>query len=65
MIDNTIMNYSMLWPGSTEGVVSSAKSGEAAAEASTEPVSLFVRPAAESGLGWLPAGMGENVDLMA
>jgi hypothetical protein len=60
------MNYSLLWPGTTDGVAGSAKSGEAAVEASSEPVSLFVSPAAsESGPGWLPVGMGENVDLMA
>jgi hypothetical protein len=66
IIDNTIMNYSLLWPGSTDGVAGGSKASEAAKGGKPEPGSLFIRPAsAESGLGWLPSGMGENVDLMA
>jgi hypothetical protein len=66
IIDNAIMNYSLLWPGSADGVAGGAKTGEIGGGQQPGPSSLFVRPkAAESGLGWLPTGMGENVDLMA
>jgi hypothetical protein len=66
IIDNAIMSYSLLWPDSAEGVASGPKTGEAGMEQQLGATSQFVRPgAAESGLGWLPVGMGENVDLMA
>lgn len=66
IIDNAIMSYSLFWPGDAEGVAGGAKTGESGMEQQPGATSQFVRPgAAESGLGWLPVGMGENVDLMA
>jgi hypothetical protein len=66
IIDNAIMSYSLLWPGSAEGVAGGPKANGAAAGQKLGATSQFVRPtSAESGLGWLPVGMGENVDLMA
>jgi hypothetical protein len=65
IIDNAIMSYSLLWPGGAEGVAGGPKTGEAGMEQQPGANSQFVRPGAEeSGLGWLPVGMGENVDLM-
>jgi hypothetical protein len=64
-IDNTIMNYSLLWPGSAAGVANGSTAEEAGAGKSNGPGSVFVRPVpADSGQGWLSAGMGENIDLM-
>ena len=66
IIDNAIMNYSLLWPGSADGVAGGPKTGEAGMEQQAGASSQFVRPeAAESGLEWRRAGLGENVDLMA
>jgi hypothetical protein len=66
IIDNAIMSYSLLWPGGAEGVSGGFKSEQAVTAQQSAATSQFVRPGAvESGLGWLPVGMGENVDLMA
>jgi hypothetical protein len=62
VIDNTIMNYSVLWPQGTAGV---ARAADEANTAGGRP-SVFVGSLnATKGTGWLKAGMGQNVDLLA
>jgi hypothetical protein len=64
-IGNTIMNYSLLWPGSTDGVASGSTAEKAGAGKNAVGGPVPASPAAaDSGQGWLPAGMGENIDLM-
>jgi hypothetical protein len=63
VIDNTIMNYSVLWHQGTAGVARAAD--EANGPAGGRP-SVFVGSLnATKGTGWLKAGMGQNVDLLA
>jgi hypothetical protein len=65
VIDNTIMNYSILWPKGAEGVAHQAPADNAAGPAGGRS-SVFVGPLnATKGTGWLKAGMGQNVDLLA
>jgi hypothetical protein len=65
IIDNTIMNYSLLWPGSADGVVSGSTVEGSGMGQNQGAGSIFVSPqASQSGRGWLPTGMGQNVDLM-
>jgi hypothetical protein len=64
-IDNTIMSYSLLWPGSPDGVAGGSTAEKAGAGENAGGWSLLPSPAAaDAGQGWLPAGMGENIDLM-
>ena len=50
------MNYSLLWPGSADGVAGGTKAGEVGTGQKPGQSSLFVRPAAaESRSGWIPA----------
>jgi len=66
IIDNAIMSYSLLWHGGADGVAGGEKTGAAATDQRPGATSSqFVRPeSVQAGTGWLPVGMGENVDLM-
>jgi len=65
-IDNTIMNSSVLWPNGPQDVAKRLPAGQVGADLGTGESAAVVRPpAAEASRGWLPAGMGENVDLTA
>jgi hypothetical protein len=66
IIDNAITSYSLILPDGAYGVSGAAKSEGTATAQTLGSTSQFVRPAAaETRLGWLPVGTGENVDLMA
>jgi hypothetical protein len=66
IIDNTIMNSSVLWPTSPQEVGKRLPAGQVNTDLSPSQSALVLRsPVAESGRGWLPMGSGEKVDLMA
>jgi len=65
-IDNTIMKSSVMWPTGSKEVGSRLPAGQVNANLSSEQSSLVLRsPSGENGRGWLPVGMGQNVDMMA
>ena len=66
IIDNTIMNSSVLWPTSPQEVGKRLPAGQVNTDLTGGQSALVLRsPLGESGRGGLPVGSGENVDLMA
>jgi hypothetical protein len=66
VIDNTIMNSSVMWPTGTSEAGNRLPAGQVNTDLTSERSSLIVRsPSPSDGRGWLPLGMGNKVDLMA
>jgi hypothetical protein len=66
VIDNTIMNSSVLWPSGAQEVGKRLPAAQVDTALAGGQSALVLRsPADEAGRGWLPAGSGETVDLMA
>jgi hypothetical protein len=66
VIDNTIMNSSVMWPTGAGEVGNRLPAGQVKMDLTSEQSGAIVRsPSPGDGRGWLPVGMGKNVDLMA
>jgi len=66
VIDNTIMNSSVLWPTSSGDAAKRLPAGQLDAQLESGQSSPVLRSAeAESGRGWLPSDLGQAVDVMA
>jgi hypothetical protein len=66
VIDNTVMNSSVMWPVSSREVGSRLPAEQVNARLGPEQSSIILRyPSDQEGRGWLPVGMGQNVDMMA
>jgi len=60
------MNPSVLWPNSPQAIQKRLPAGQLGANMAPIQRSIISSyPASESGRGWLEAGQGRNVDLLA
>ena len=66
VIDNTVMNSSVLWPTGTADAAARLPTGPSESVSGSGQSDAMVRsPAGETGRGWLPADMGQSVDVLA